>query len=177
MLKHKKFNLFFFQSFLPPLFILIINKLILYIIFIFSKHEKGLRYSEYQIRILNIVFFYVFFNILIVRGLAVPVGFNLYAFFKSRITEGSIFLDNFYALESSDFFIILLLQQTAFGFFSSITQFRILFHYYWSPTAFLLYKRKKNADRIFLKDENTIFDIGYIYAINLTILGVIFVYS
>lgn len=117
------------------------------------------------------------FNLVIVPGLAVPTGSTIYMLFKSKLHKLAGLLQNFYNLKHGDFFIILLLQQLAFNILGSFTQLGILRFFYFSPTAFLLSKRKKRSERAYLKDIHTIFDIGYTYSMNLVILGIVFIYS
>lgn len=117
------------------------------------------------------------FNMLVVPGLAVPTGSNVYTFFTHNLINLQQVLRNFYQLNSADFFIILILQQTMFGFFGSINYLNILTGFGFSPSAFLLYKRQPLRDQMFLKYEAITFDFGYINALNLTILGIVYIYS
>ena len=114
---------------------------------------------------------------LIVPGLAVPTGSNLYTLFKNDLINFQQVLRNFYQLNSADFFVILVLQQTMFGFFGSINYLGVLAGFGFSPSAFLLYKRQPIRDQMFLKYESITFDFGYVNALNLTVLGIIFIYS
>lgn len=136
-----------------------------------------MRYSEYQINILNTAFFYIIFNLLIVPGLAVPTGSTIFNLFKSRMVHFRYLLQNFYNLKNGDFFIILFLQQIAFNMFGSFIQLRVLRKFYFSPTAYLLAKNKKSQERVFFKNTTILYDIGYNYSINLVILGITFIYS
>lgn len=88
------------------------------------------------------------------------------------------FLLNFYSLQNGNFFIILLIQNISIGFLGSMIQFGVLFWNYFSPSCFLFLK-KKHGDTYqkFLNTESTSFSYGYTYSLNLTILGIIFVYS
>lgn len=114
---------------------------------------------------------------LIVPGLAVPTGSNLYSVFTNDLINFQHVLRNFYQLNSADFFVILILQQTMFGFFGSINYLGVLSGFGFSPSAFLLYKSQPLRDQMFLKYEAVTFDFGYINALNLTILGIIYIYS
>lgn len=114
---------------------------------------------------------------LIVPGFAVPAGTNLFDLITSKIGNFSSLFENFYLIKSGDFFIILLIQQVCFGFLGTITQFGLLSGYYFSPSAYLLLRKKINNEQKYLKDETCTFDFGYVYSLNLTILGIVFIYS
>ena len=115
---------------------------------------------------------------LVVPGLAVPTGTNAYSLFAdTSITNFSTLLQGFYQLKNGEFFVILILQQTMFGFFGSINYLSILFYFWLSPSAFLLFKKQPIKERMFLKEESITFDYGYINALNLTMLGIVFIYS
>ena len=114
---------------------------------------------------------------LIVPGLAVPTGSNLYSIFTNDLINFQDVLQNFYQLNSADFFVILILQQTMFGFVGSINYFGVLTGFGLSPSAFLLYKRQPLKEQMFLKYETITFDFGYINGLNLTILGIVYIYS
>ena len=112
---------------------------------------------------------------LIVPGFAVPVGTNLYNFIINNLDFWKLF-ENFYIIENGNFFIILIIQQTCFGFLGGLNQISILLDFYLSPTAFFLIKKNKGK-RVFHKNERDTFKISYRYAMSLIILGIIVIYG
>lgn len=114
---------------------------------------------------------------LIVPGFAVPAGTNLFDLITTKIGNFSSLFENFYLIKSGDFFIVLLIQQVCFGFLGTITQFGLLYGYYFSPSAYLLLRKKDKNEQKYLKDETLTFEFGYVYSLNLTILGIVFIYS
>lgn len=115
---------------------------------------------------------------LVVPGLAVPTGTNLYSLFvTTNLDNFQQLFQGFYQLKSGEFFVILILQQSMFGFFGSINYLSLLFYFWLSPSAFLLYKKQPLKEQMFIKYEPMTFDFGYINALNLTMLGIVFIYS
>jgi hypothetical protein len=114
---------------------------------------------------------------LIVPGLAIQTGLSIYGFVMERINVQTILLQNFYLVESGDFFVTLLIQQTAFGFFSSMAQFGQLYNWFLSPTLFLASRRAPVSQRVFLKRENEFYEYGYNLAQIMTIVCISYVYS
>lgn len=118
------------------------------------------------------------FNMLIVPGFAVPAGTSLCNFLinNSQFSALSSLFQNFYLIKNGNFFIILLIQQTCFGFLGGLNQLPILLDFYLSPNAFLLIKKNKSK-RMYHKSERDTFEISYKYSINLIILGIIIIYA
>ena len=114
---------------------------------------------------------------LIVPGLAVPTGSSLYTLFIKRIGKLNEFLQNFYLLKSGDFFVILLVQHITFGILFALNQFTYLIGYYFSPTAFLLFKTKPPREQIYMKEESSTFSYGYNLSLSISVLAITFVYS
>jgi hypothetical protein len=114
---------------------------------------------------------------LVVPGLAVPAGLNIFDVVFAKIFTMNVFLQNFYMTRSADFFVILLIQQICFGFMANINQFTLLMNYWMSPSFCLIMKQKVERDIPLLKNEFVIFPIGYTYALNLTCLSIVFIFS
>ncbi len=114
---------------------------------------------------------------LIIPGFAIPACTNLYNFILNNydIQDLMDLFENFYLNKNGNFFIILIIQQTCFGFLGSINQIKILFDFYLSPSIFL--KIRKNKDlRKYFKRERYTFEISDNYSRNLVILGIIIIY-
>lgn len=116
------------------------------------------------------------FNMLVVPGLAVPTGSNIYSIFTDNLTKPQDLLSNFYQLESADFLVILILQQTMFSVLNSVNRLADILFFYGSPSIFLLFKRLSPKEQQFQKDEADTFDYGYINALNLTIFSIVVIY-
>lgn len=114
---------------------------------------------------------------LVVPGLAVPAGLNIFDVVFEKIFTVNVFLQNFYMTRSADFFVILLIQQICFGFMANINQFTLLMNYWMSPSFCLIMKQKVERHIPLLKHEFVIFPLGYTYAVNLTCLSIVFIFS
>lgn len=113
---------------------------------------------------------------LVVPGLAIPAGSSLYKVFITKIATFGEFLQNFYIIQRGDFFIILMMQQIAFGFLASLNQLGQLFPYAFIPAMFLSCHEKDPYEITYFKREYYTFDYGYNYALGLTILSIIFIF-
>lgn len=69
---------FLTKSFLPPLIVILLNRLIILLIFVSTEIEQKVRKSKYHFTVQQLSFIYIIFNMLIVPGLAVPTGTNVY---------------------------------------------------------------------------------------------------
>lgn len=125
--------------------------------------------------ILNRAFFYFFFNMLLVPGLSIPSGSNLFKMLTKIFSLKEI-LQNFYNIQQGDFFIILLMQQVSFGFFTNLTQIGMLSSYCFSPIIFLRIHNKDPKEQIYFKYESSTNEYGYNYALSLTILAIIMIF-
>lgn len=114
---------------------------------------------------------------LIVPGLAVPTGSNIYTLVVNDLPKYRQLLQNFYQLNSADFFVILILQQTMFDIFGSLNCLGAVMGFGMSPSVFLLYKRLPHREQMLLKTESNTHDYGHNAAVDLTVLGIIFIYS
>ena len=114
---------------------------------------------------------------LVVPGLAVPAGINIFDVFFKRIFTINTLLQNFYIARSADFFIILLIQQICFGFMANINQFTLLMNYWMSPSFCLIMKQKVEQKIPLFKNEFVIYPMGYTYALNLTCMSIVFIFS
>lgn len=139
--------------------------------------ENYLRFSDFHNQYLDRAFFYMVLNMLVVPGLAVPAGQNLFDLFVTKIFTLDKFLLNFYNIESADFFVILLIQQICFGYMANINQVNLLYNYYFSPSYLLHMKQRVERQIPLLKNEFRIFNVGYSYALNLTCLSIVFIFS
>lgn len=139
--------------------------------------ETYLRFSDFHNHYLDRAFFYMILNMLVVPGLAVPAGQNLFDLFLTKIFTLDKFLLNFYNIQSADFFVILLIQQISFGYMANINQFALLYNYYFSPSYLLHMKQRVERQIPLLKNEFRIFNVGYSYALNLTCLSIVFIFS
>ena len=114
---------------------------------------------------------------MIVPGLAVPAGTNIYKIVQTNLLSLDILLQNFYIIKTGDFFVILLIQQVSFGFLGTIMQFGKFFNHYFSPTIITGVYDQPNEEFTYFKDEGNMFEYGFSYAQVVTLLGIIFIYS
>ena len=117
------------------------------------------------------------FNMLIVPGLAIPTGGSIYKFFMNQVTKDYLITQNFYLVQSGNFFITLLIQQITFGFLANILQFGQLYNWFFSPCLFLASRRTSNSELVFLKREDENFEYGYSLAQIMTIFCIGLIYS
>lgn len=59
-------------------------------------------------------------NMLLIPGLSVPTGASFFKIFITKISKLGAFFQNFYVVQNGDFYVSLLIQQTAFGFMNSL---------------------------------------------------------
>ena len=114
---------------------------------------------------------------LLVPGLAVPAGTNLYEIINKDLHALNILFQNFYIIKAGDFFVILLIQQISFGFFASMVPFSALYNNYFSPHLMAGMRSQPAEFRAFFEDEGNTFEFGFNYSQTITILAIIFVYS
>lgn len=119
----------------------------------------------------------MFFNTVVVPGLAVPAGTNIYKIVTTNLLSVDILLQNFYITKTGDFFVILLIQQISFGYLATITQIGKFFDHYFSPTIIMEIYNQPDEEFVFFKDEGNMFDFGFSYAQFITILSILFIYS
>ncbi len=106
-----------------------------------------------------------------------PAGTSIYKILKEQLLSFDILLQNFYIIKTGDFFVILLIQQIAFGFLASLLQSGKLYTFWFSPTLVSAVYDQSDNEYTYFKDEGNIFDYGFSYAQLITILGIIFIYS
>lgn len=170
---------YFLTLFLPGSITLGINKLILFIINRSSQRMRKLRLSSYHHTVFKKCFVYILINTLLIPGLIVSSGTNIYNIFHN--SSGSSFtslLKNFFERKNITFFFIVICQKTYFSLFGVVSQIGVLLHYYFSPGTYL--KLRNNHEDTFynyMLRESSCFNFGYYYSLNVTILGVVFIYS
>lgn len=147
------------------------------VLFRITLYEYHLRYSDFHKTYLDRAFLYLILNMLVVPGLAVPAGVNIFDVFFAKILTTSTLLQNFFISSSADFFVILLIQQICFGFMANINQFTLLMNYWMSPSFCLISKQQVERHIPLLKNEFVLFPLGYTYALNLTCLSIVFIFS
>lgn len=120
----------------------------------------------------------MFFNTLIVPGLAVPGGTSLYEILSVKIFDLEVLYQNFYLVFStSDFFVIFLIQQISFGCLGTALQIGGLLGNHFSPTIIVKTQTQSRVDRIYFQDDGNVFNYGFSYAQIITVLAILFIYS
>lgn len=101
---------YFLTTFLPPLFILGINRLFYFVIFRSTQREKKIRLSRYHYKVAHVSFLYMIFNSLILPGIAIPSGANLITLlFGQHDVEIKTLLKNFYGYSNINFFVTIMI--------------------------------------------------------------------
>ena len=127
--------------------------------------------------VLNRAFVYLIFNMLIVPSLAAPAGSTLYEIIVKGILDFSVFVENFFRLKSGDLMITLVLQGSAFGFFSALNMFGDLSLNFFSTFVTHNYRIILTDIEPWRKEDIEVFEYGYFAAFHLTILAITFYYS
>lgn len=114
---------------------------------------------------------------LIIPGLAVPAGYNLLNFLYQKMNTIEFLFQNFYTLQSADFFLTLIIQQTGMTILINLVQLSVLFFWAFSPSYFLLYRLNLDKGCKGFFEIGDTFDYGYHTAFILVITTIIFVYA
>src|SRR3990167_10530199 len=167
---------FLVQDFLPPLVVLIINQILLVIIQLIVKMEANHRFSQFQISLLEKVFIYFLFNMLIVPGFAVTAASNLYQLFSKGLDNASALFNNMFAVGSGDFFVILLIQSAGITFLMQFTSLVDLLFNYLSPVITLNKRVLLSAKDKWKKTDDTIFPycLSYAQEVVFVCIGIVF---
>lgn len=126
---------------------------------------------------MNREFLYLVFNMLIIPGLAVPAGFSAYKMITERFAQLDMILMNFYIIQTSNFYVTLMIQQTSFGFMSMMLHLPQLPFWGFSATFFLSFRKKIEYKYDYFTGIGTTFDYGYHLSVLLAMICIIFVYS
>lgn len=167
---------FLVQDFLPPFVVLIINQILLVIIQLIVKLEANYRFSEFQISLLEKVFVYFLFNMLIVPGFAVAAASNLYQLVSKGFNNASALFNSMFAVGSGDFFVNLVIQSAGITFMMQFTSLVDLVFNYFSPVITLNKRVLLSAKDKWKKSDDTIFPYGLSYAQEVVFIciGVVF---
>ena len=106
-----------------------------------------------------------------------PTGSNILTLLRTDLIDFDELLLNFYQVQSADFFIILILQQTMFSVFGNLNCIHLVLKFGISPTGYLMYKKLTEREQEYLKNEFKVYDFGYSFAADLVVIGIIFIYS
>lgn len=138
--------------------------------------ENKNRFSSYQKSILTNCFIYFMFNMLIVPGFAATAFSNLFELLGAGIGNISELFRELFALDSGDFFMILVIQQAGVSFFIQLTSVVDLFKFYLSPFITLNMRYLLTTKESWRKSNNTIFEYGMAYAQQLVVvaIGIVF---
>ena len=122
-------------------------------------------------------FFYLVFNMLIIPGLAVPAGYNAWKMITENYENLELFLLNFYVIQSSNFYITLIIQQISIGFMSTMLNLGTLPQWGFSATYFLAFRKKTEFQHDYFTSIVTTFNYGYSLSVVLVMVCIFFVYS
>lgn len=168
---------FLVLNLMPPLLTIIISNILLVLIFQLCYYKQHSRFSNHQISVLRYSFVYLIFNMLILPGLAAPAGTSLFGIIKQGVNSYDSFLKNFFSVTSGDFFLTLVIQSGATGFFAQVNMLSDLFMNYVSPYMTINYRRILSESEPWRKVEGEVLPYGYYYALTLSILAIAFVFG
>lgn len=168
---------FMVKEFLPPLLVISINSVLIFFIHLLTGWENHNRFSSYQRSLLTRCFVYFIFNMLIVPGFAAAAFSNLYELMGLGLGSFSLLCRQLFELETGNFFVILVLQQTGFSFLSQLTSFSDLFSNYLSPHITLQRRFILSGKDAWCKSNDTIFPYGLAYAQQLVVVSIGIVFS
>lgn len=162
----------FGSSFIPPLIIIFVNQILLYIIYILANMESHHRYSVYQMSLLTKTFWYFLLNIIIMPGFAAAAFSNMYQVITVGFTNRGTIFDQIFLFEKGDFFIILVMQYSATSFFRQQTNFTDFMWSYFSPSLTRKFKQLTANKENWMKHDYDVFTFGNDYAQNVVIFGI-----
>lgn len=122
-------------------------------------------------------FLYMVFNMLIIPGLAVPAGYNAYKMVTEQLAQLDMLLLNFYIIQTSNFYVTLMIQQTALGFMAMMLQLPQLPFWAFSPSYFLAFRKKTDFKYDYFTKIGDTFDYGYHLSVILAVICIVFIYS
>ncbi len=165
------------RGILPPLLVVIINQILLIIIEKVVSLEGHHRFSFYQKGLLQTVFIYFLFNMLIVPGFAATAITNLVELVKIGLTDFSSLFRSLFMLKTGDFFINLLVQSGSVTVLTSFSNIAPLFSFYLSPLFMMDMRMKQFGGEVWTKENGNIFPYGVSYALNLVTIGIAVVFQ
>ena len=165
------------RSVLPPLLVVAINQILLLIIEKVVSLEGHHRFSFYQKGLLQTVFIYFLFNMLIVPGFAATAITNLVELLQMGLKDFSSLFRNLFVLKTGDFFINLLVQSGSVAVLTSFSNIAPLFGYYLSPLFMMSIRMKQFGGEVWTKENSNIFPFGVSYALNLVTIGIAVVFQ
>jgi len=162
---------------LSPLFILLINQILLYVINRLAFLKRHIMISKTQLTIFNACFVYMIFNNFIIPALSMTTVESIFSFLSDESTNMESLLENFYLNNTGSFFIILLIQSATFSFSLYLLKLPDLAENYFNRRVVATLKKTRVTQKIWLKEETDNFQYGYFYA-NMTIfLLIVLVFS
>ena len=165
------------RSILPPLLVVVINQILVMIIEKVVSLEGHHRFSLYQKSLLQTVFVYFLFNMLIVPGFAATAITNLVELLKMGLKDFSSLFRSLFMLKTGDFFINLLVQSGSVAVLTSFSNIAPLFGYYLSPLFMMSMRMKQFTGAVWTKENANIFPFGMSYALNLVTIGIAVVFQ
>lgn len=123
--------------------------------------------------VLRYTFIYFLFNMLIIPGFAAIAFSNIFQIVNEGISHSKSLMQRLFALDSGDFFLILILQQGGGAVLAQLSSLGDVVLNYLSP-YFLLHSRRIIPPRFeFLtKNDDTVFSYGLFYSQVLVVVGI-----
>lgn len=155
---------------LPPLVIIFINNVLLYMIDYMAYYEKRVTHSKYQASIFNKCYVYLMFNMLIIPAVTIATQGNVSSqqsiLQVAKANDYSLIaiLSQFYTNDSGVFFVSMLLQNACLSFCINLVRPGELTYAFFSP--WLAHYRRKyiNDSQAWRRKEGQVFLYGFYYA-------------
>lgn len=162
---------------IPPLFVLLVNQVILLLIDYSAELEGHFSFSGYQISILEKGVFYMMLSVLIIPAFAIETSHSLYMMIAyDNDFDIKLLWHKSYLSASGQFFLLLLLEQGVIAVFCYLLRLKELF-FSFGNVIYAHYKRLlMNDGESWRKDLDDQFQYGYFSAQMIVCLSIIFLF-
>lgn len=163
------------SSYGPPLFILIINKILFVIIDWTSRWEYQFRHSQYQYSIFKKATFYMMLNQFVIPGLTLNTNISFWFLISKTIKEvqsdsqnavnsmGNV-VGSFFLIDSGFFFVTLLIQKGFFQSGFSLLRLGEVSYNWFSPYLCVMKRMNLNRSKSWRREFFWTFPYGFAYA-------------
>lgn len=171
------FNRYLVQDLAPALIVLGINELLVMVMNFLVDFERKERFSRHQRGQMRKTFFYFFFNMILIPGLAVTAITNIYELVENGVDDTQTFFKKLFVLKNGTFYMALLLGNAGGGFLAGMNVLYILAFNYFSPSISMESKVIERENEKWLKNNDMLFSWGVYYSLNIVIMGIGFVFQ
>ncbi|CDW80986.1 transmembrane protein 63c [Stylonychia lemnae] len=167
----------FLTTFFPPLVIIFINNILLYMIYYSAYWEKRVTHSKYQYSIFNKAYIYLALNMLIIPAVTITSQSSMLQVVKANNYNLIAVLSQFYSTDSGVFFVSMLIQNACLSLCTNLVRSGDIGSAFFSP--WLSHYRRKyiNDAQVWRRREFMVFQYGFYYAQHLVIFAIILVFA